>query len=75
MTQEQYDQLYKDLGTVMNNQTLIFKKLERIHNDVETAINNTQILERIIDETSKKKMNRLSSISDEIRSLYSLLKG
>lgn len=59
MTDEQYKELIRQLGQVLDNQVILGNKLNSIQADVETIISNQKILgndqDKLIEDVQKIK--------------------
>jgi hypothetical protein len=75
MTDEQYNQIFKDLGIVIDNQKIICAKLDRLQGDMNVVINNQLITERNFKEFEKKTFSKLQNITNEVNEITEKLKG
>ena len=75
MTEEQYKQIFKDLGMVLSNQTIICAKLDRLQGDMNVVIDNQLITERNFKEFEKKTFSKLQNITNEIDEITEKLKS
>ena len=75
MTEEQYKQIFKDLGMVLSNQTIICAKLDRLQGDMNVVIDNQLITERNFKEFEKKTFSKLQNITNEVNEITEKLKS
>ena len=60
MTQEQYSEILRQIGVVLNNQIIISDKIVALQSDIITVLNNQERLATFIIDAHKdiKKINK-----------------
>ena len=60
MTEEQYNEIIRQIGVLTNNQIIISKKVGDLQSDVVTVLNNQERIRIFIEDAHKdiKKINK-----------------